>query len=114
MVGGTMTRFATCPKCHYTYALYEKHPDAPRTTGPGSQWNYIVWLSMKIAEEQGQSWRQALHEACDMAITKGYPYTTSKFGNVEPKDYKEMTVEEASIIITQLQENAAFLGIKEI
>ena len=46
-----------------------------------------------------------------MAITKGYSFTTSKFGHVEPTDYKDMTAKEASMVIEQLHENAAELGI---
>jgi hypothetical protein len=46
-----------------------------------------------------------------MAVTKGYPASASRFGHLVPKDYKDMTVEEASLVITQLHENADFLGV---
>jgi hypothetical protein len=46
-----------------------------------------------------------------MAVTKGYPATASRFGHLVPKDYKDMTVEEASVVIIQLHENADFLGV---
>ena len=96
----------SCPVCGRPYT-----GGRPRSTGPGSQWNHIVGHAVQIGAEQGQTWRQALVEACDMAVTKGYPATASRFGHLVPKDYKDMTVEEASVVITQLHENADFLGV---
>lgn len=107
MVNFNMKRQSkSCPVCGRPYK-----DGRPRTTGPGSQWNHIVGHCIQIGEEMGETWREVLIEACEMAITKGYPYSTSKFGHIVPKDYKDMTMEEASIVIEQLHDNAAFLNM---
>jgi hypothetical protein len=100
----------TCPRCKFRYSL-EGAKGAPRTTGRGSQWNHVVGHAVQIGEEQGLTWREALIETCERAITKGYPYKTSKWGKVIPKDYKEMTMEEASMVIAQEHEDAVFLNV---
>lgn len=102
--------YVICPGCHLRYALRET-PDHPRTTGRGSQWNHIVGHSVLIGADQGLSWRESLIETCQRAITKGYPYKTSRFGQVIPLDYKAMTMKDASVVIEQLHEDAVFLGV---
>jgi hypothetical protein len=100
----------TCPRCKFTYPLRGAKGN-PRTTGRGSQWNHIVGHAVQIGNEQGLTWRQALIETLERAMSKGYPYNTSKWGTVIPKDYKEMTMAEAGVVIEQQHEDAAFLNV---
>lgn len=102
---------AKCPQCGFKYDLFDETGGAPRTTGPGSQWNHICGHARQIGAEQGETWREVLIETCLMAATKGYPIKTGKWGHVIPKDYKLMNMAEASWVIEQLHENAAFLGV---
>jgi hypothetical protein len=60
------------------------------------------------------TWREALEESLQRAVTKGYPHKISRHGVVVPKGHKEMTTLEAHIAIEQLHEDAAFLGIRLI
>ena len=93
----------TCPKCSYQWNRIETDP--PRTTGRGSQWNHIVGHCVQIGNAHGLTWREVLNITTDRAVTKGYPYKTTRFG-VEPQDYKKMTTGDASVVIDQLHEDA--------
>jgi len=101
---------ATCPRCRFQYELDAPEVE-PKTTGRGSQWNHVVGHAVQIGAEQGLTWREALTEILRRAITKGYPYKVTGHGGVVPKDYKQMTKAEASTVIEQEHEDAAFLGI---
>lgn len=101
----------TCPRCGFKYDLFDHTGGIPRTTGRGSQWNHIVGHCTQIGAEVGQTWRETLIEACLGAATKGYPTKTGRWGHVIPKDYKLMNMTEANMVITQLHENADFIGM---
>ena len=45
------------------------------------------------------------------AISRGYPYYTSRWGDTVPQSEAEASVEECSLLIEQIQQLAAELGI---
>ena len=99
-----------CPRCRFRYEVDLQRAE-PKTTGRGSQWNHIVGHAVQIGNEQGLTWREALTDILSRAATKGYPYRVTKHGGMVPKDYKQMTKEEASIVIAQEHEDAVFLNV---
>lgn len=83
-----------------------------RTTGRGSQNAHINGHVQQIAMYTGQDFDCVKHDAKMNAIKRGYPYKTSKRGNIVLKSERDIDTVEAGYLIDQLHEDAAFLNVK--
>ena len=93
----------------YTVSIRELR--APRSTGWRSQNHHIHGHATQIGAFVGDTKAEIIRIAQEQAITKGYPTTTNYLGEMIPKSERELDTREAAILIDQLHEIAAFLGV---
>ena len=109
---------------HFMERIEKKHegkigvklfePFLPRTTGRYSQNNHAFGHSRQLAAYQGDYVEEYLREACLRAASKGYPTKVNQKGELKPLPFKKASMAQAAIVIEQLHEEAAFLGVKLI
>ena len=85
--------------------------DRPRTTGPKSQNRRLNGFCQQIAVETGESFDTVKMHVKVEAISRGYPYRTSRWGDTVPQAEAAASVEECTMLIEQVQQLAAELGI---
>jgi len=86
----------------------------PRTTGKNTQNPHIHGHATQIGAEIGETKRAVIREAQERAVTKRYPTRLNKFGRVIPMPEEELDTRGANILIKELHDMAAFLGIRLI
>ena len=82
-----------------------------KSTGPESQNNKAFGLARQIAKHIGEDVEELVRGACLRAEKRGYPVDRDPFGVAIPKRWSQANSAEASMVIEQLYEDAAFLGI---
>lgn len=95
----------TCPACGRSL------DDRPRSTGPRSQNHRLNGYIQQIAVETGETFDTVKWHVKKEAVTMGYPFTTSRWGEVVPKSEARATVAECSLLIDEVERLAAELGI---
>lgn len=83
----------------------------PRTTGPRSQNRRLNGFIQQVAEDTGDDFDSVKMHVKRMAISRGYPFKTNRWGEVVPKSERRSTVEECALLIDTVQQVAAELGI---
>lgn len=93
-------------------ACGQRIPDKrPRTTGRHSQSARLNGFVQQIAQDTGESFDTIKYHVKVEAIARGYPYTTSRWGETVPQSEAKASVEECGLLIEQVQQLAAELGI---
>lgn len=87
-------------------------PYKPRTTGKGSQ-NSKIWACIQqIAEATGNDLQDVEDYIKERAMKRGYPYSMNQLtGRPRPLSMTLIDTKEASILIDELHQLAAELGI---
>lgn len=83
----------------------------PRTTGPRSQCNRLNGFVQQVAMDTGDDFDSVKAHVKHLAISRGYPFVTTKWGEVVPKSEAKATVEESALLIETVEQVAAELGI---
>lgn len=89
-------------------------PFKHRSTGEKSQNHAINGFIQQIANQSGDDFDYLKAEIKRRAIKRGYPFKTSKLGDVVPYSESEIDTEQARFLIEEIKEVAAFLNIKLI
>lgn len=102
--------------CNKNYGGYIKLDMSPpykaRTTGLGSQNSKIWALIQQIAEATGNELQDVEDALKERAMKRGYPYSMNQLtGRPRPLSMTLIDTKEASILIDELHQLAAELGI---
>ena len=91
-------------------------PRKPRTTGEKSQSHHFNGHVQQIAAHTGDSFDDVKMHLKREAISMGYPYHTSTFGDVVPNSEADASTVECSYLIDTAHRIASDMGItlKEI
>lgn len=101
-----------CNKEYYGFVSVDiQKPYKARTTGKGSQNNYVWALIQLIANQMGEDIDYVENKAKLKAIAKGYPYHITAMGDVEPNSMTTVNTVECGYLIDTLLEMCAFLGV---
>ncbi len=102
-----------CDGKYSGYARIEISPPyRPRTTGKGSQ-NSKVWaMIQQVAEATGNDLQDVEDAVKERALKRGYPYKMNPLtGKPKPASMRTINTAEASMLIDELYQLAAELGI---
>ena len=86
-------------------------PHKPRTVGEFSQNNHVFGHARQIGQFTGEDVEVVVNQECLRAEKRGYPCYTNALGERVPKPFKEASTTEATFVIDQIHEDAAFLEI---
>ena len=86
-------------------------PFRPRTTGPHSQNHRINGFIQQICMATGNDFDVMKYYLKKRAISRGYPFKTAPDGEPVPYSESEISVEQASALIEEIQQFAAENGI---
>ncbi|MFW6120729.1 MAG: hypothetical protein ACOC80_07485 [Petrotogales bacterium] len=94
---------------------YEKlrisQPFRPRSTGKKSQNHRINGFIQQICTETGYNFVAMKYYLKKRAIGRGYPFYTDPEGHAVPKSEADISVEEAKLLIDEIEQFAAEAGI---
>lgn len=97
-----------CPSGQLRVSI--SRPSRPRTIGQGSQNAHINGHCQQIAQETGNEFADVKTAAKFNAIKRGYPFRTIA-GQVVPFSESELNTEQAAMLIEELHQIAAEMGI---
>jgi hypothetical protein len=87
-------------------------PRTPRSTGELSQNHHLNGHVQQIAAETGDSFDDVKLHVKREAISMGYPYHTTTWGDVVPQSEADASTEECGYLIETAHRIASFLDIR--
>jgi hypothetical protein len=87
-------------------------PRRPRSTGPRSQNHAINGYCQQIAADTDAGFDAVKSHMKQLAIGRGYPFTTLPDDSAAPKSEADISVEEAAVLIDTIKQFADEYGIR--